>query len=63
MATLIYINGLEKAAVLAALYNASKQQGMGFMDLMGAKPNIMTVEEAREELKGALRSTTFMAGA
>lgn len=32
------IAGLSKPAVLAALFNASRQQGMGFMDSRGAKP-------------------------
>lgn len=32
------IVGLSKPAVLAALFNASKQQGMGFMDSRGAQP-------------------------
>jgi hypothetical protein len=31
MATSIDLKGLNKAAVLAALYNASKPQGMGFL--------------------------------
>jgi len=43
------INGLSKAAVLAALYNASKPQGMGFMHY---DPTPMTVEEAQAELDG-----------
>jgi len=43
----ISIKGLNKAAVLAALYNASKPQGMGFMHY-DAKP--MTTEEAQQLL-------------
>ena len=43
----ISIQGLNKAAVLAALYNASKPQGMGFMHY-DAKP--MTTEEAQQLL-------------
>jgi hypothetical protein len=43
------IQGLDKAAVLAALFNASRQQGMGFMDHRGATP--MTVEDARKVLE------------
>lgn len=39
------IKGLDKAAVLSALFNASSQRGMGFLDQRGASP--MTVEEAR----------------
>jgi hypothetical protein len=46
----IKIEGLDKAAVLAALYNASRQQGMGFMHARGASG--MTIEEARKELEG-----------
>ena len=41
------ISKLDKAAVLAALYNASKPQGMGFLHY---EPGPMTVEEARELL-------------
>jgi hypothetical protein len=44
----IDIAGLDKADVLAALYNASKQQGMGFVHARGASS--MTVEEAQQEL-------------
>ena len=39
------IEGLDKAEVLMTLFNASKQQGMGFLDRSGAKD--MTIEEAR----------------
>lgn len=42
----IDISGLDKAEVLAALFNASKQQGMGFFDSSGG--NSMTVEDARQ---------------
>lgn len=45
---------LDKAEVLAALYNGSKQQGLGFLDDHGRIK--MTIEEAREELK---RNTYF----
>lgn len=48
------IKGLDKAEVLAALYNASRQQGMGFLQPRGADG--MTAEQAREELK---RGTYF----
>lgn len=47
----INIKGLDKAAVLAALYNNSRQQGMGFLHQRGAEA--MSVEQAREELKRA----------
>lgn len=49
----INLKDLDKAAVLAALYNASKPQGMGFLH---CDPTPMTVEEARELLK---RTTNF----
>lgn len=52
MAT-IDLTRLDKAAVLAALYNASKPQGMGFMHY---DPTPMTVEQAAELLK---RQTDF----
>lgn len=42
------IKGMNKAEVLAALYNASKQQGMGFLHTRGARG--MTVEEAQAEI-------------
>lgn len=45
MSDSIDIKGLDKAEVLAALFNASKQQGMGFLDARGALP--MTVNVAR----------------
>jgi len=43
------IKGLDKAEVLAALFNASRQQGMGVLDGRGRID--MTVEQAREILK------------
>jgi hypothetical protein len=42
------IAGLDKAEVLAALYNNARQQGMGFLQTRGAEG--MTVEQAREEI-------------
>lgn len=42
------ISGLDKAEVLAALYNGSRQQGAGFLHPRGASD--MTVEQAREEI-------------
>lgn len=42
------IAGLDKAEVLAALYNGSRRRGMGFLQTRGAEG--MTVEQAREEL-------------
>lgn len=44
----INLSGLDRAAVLATLYNGSKPQGMGFLQF---DPTPMTVEEARAHLK------------
>jgi len=44
----IDISSLDKAEVLAALYNASKPQGMGFLHYT---PEPMTRDEAAEQLK------------
>ena len=44
----ISLEGIDKAAVLAALYNASRAQGMGFLHYA---PEPMTVEQAAELLK------------
>ena len=41
------ISKLDKAAVLAALYNHARHQGMGFLHF---DPNPMTVEQAKEIL-------------
>jgi hypothetical protein len=43
------IKGLDKATVLAALYNGSHQLGMGFMHERGRRE--MSVAEASEELR------------
>ncbi|AYG07730.1 hypothetical protein D7M10_11795 [Pseudomonas fluorescens] len=43
------IKGLDKAEVLAALFNASRQQGLGFLDTRGGVG--MSADEAREILK------------
>ena len=45
----IDISGLDRAEVLAALFNNSRQQGMGFMHQEGRAE--MTIEDAREILK------------
>jgi hypothetical protein len=47
----IDISKLDKAEVLAALYNNSRQQGMGFLQSRGREG--MTVEQAREEIVAA----------
>jgi hypothetical protein len=52
MSTKISLVGLDKAEVLAALYNASKPQGMGFMHY---DPTPMTKEQAA----GLLARTTY----
>jgi hypothetical protein len=44
----INIQGIDKAAVLAALYNAPHTQGMG---VLSYTPQDMTIEEARELIK------------
>ena len=44
------ISGLDKAEILAALYNGSHQQGMGFLNARGA--GAMTRDEAAKELEG-----------
>lgn len=50
---LINISGVDKAELLAALYNASKQQGMGFCHKRGAGG--MSVEEAQKEIDDRVR--------
>jgi len=50
----IDVSKLDKAEVLVALYNNSKQQGLGFLDSQGRK--LLTKEEASELLK---RTTYF----
>lgn len=55
--TTINIAGQDKAAVLAALYNATHQQGMGHLHIRGALP--MTVEEARTEIAEAGENLYF----
>lgn len=51
---LIDISKLDKAVVLAALFNHSKQQGMGVMDARGRSP--ITVADAATILQ---RQTSF----
>lgn len=43
----ILIAGIDKSALLAGLYNASKPQGLGFLHFL---PEDMTVEEAQGHL-------------
>lgn len=47
---MIDISKLSKAKVLVALYNNSKQQGMGFLDPRGKQP-LFSEEEAEAFLK------------
>lgn len=42
------VTGISKPALLAALFNASKQQGLGFLDAQGAQP--MTEADAAQVL-------------
>lgn len=50
MSRTIDISGLDKARVLATLFNASKQQGAGFLQVEGEFQ--MTVDEAKVCLEG-----------
>jgi len=45
---MISIKGLDKAEVLAALYNRARPQGMGFLQWT---PQDMSIEEAKETLQ------------
>ena len=53
MENTIDISKLDKAEVLAALYNDSKQQGMGFMHSRGAVG--MSKEDAAKEIEAVKR--------
>lgn len=48
MSNIVNIAGLDKAQVLAALFNYAGQQGLGVLEQDGTRR--MTVEEAREML-------------
>jgi hypothetical protein len=58
MAT-ISLEGLEKPAVLAALYNAAKPQGMGFMQY---DPAPMTFDEAKAILDQGYTDFDYLKG-
>jgi hypothetical protein len=61
MSDTVSIKGLDKAEVLAALFNASKQQGMGFLDPTGSRP--MSVEDARQYTdRGGVRYYDYLRG-
>jgi len=47
MTEMIDITGLDKAAVLATLFNASAPAGMGFLQA-GNGPKVMTIDDARQ---------------
>lgn len=53
---MIDISKMDKAEVLAKLYNASKAQGMGMLQFV---PGDMSVEEAREFLKKGTNDLGF----
>ncbi|MCX3059604.1 hypothetical protein [Streptomyces beihaiensis] len=55
--TSVNIAGLDRAAVLAALYNASKPQGLGFLDPRSIAP--MTAQRAAEVLAEAGQDPYF----
>lgn len=44
----IDIKGIDKAELLAALYNNSRPMGMGFLQ---ARDGVMTIEQAQAEIK------------
>jgi hypothetical protein len=54
---MIDIKGLNKAAVLAALFNYSQQLGMGFLDTRGSEH--MTVLKAAEILEECQKRNDF----
>lgn len=57
----INIAGLDKAEVLAALFNASRQQGRGFLQPSGIAR--MTAEEARQYTsRGGRQSYDYLRG-
>lgn len=58
--SLIDISKLDKAEVLAALYNNSKQQGMGFLHARGQTG--MTKQEAADLLKNGATYFDYLHG-
>ena len=55
----INIEGLNKAEVLAALYNYAKPQGMGFLHYT---PNNMTTKQAQELLDSGVKYFDYLKG-
>lgn len=56
MSSMVSIKGLKKTAVLAALYNAAKPQGMGFLHY---DPTPMTEEEAAQLIDNGEESGAY----
>jgi hypothetical protein len=54
------ISGLNKAEVLAALFNGSRQQGLGILDKRGAAS--MTTEHAQEVLDNSAPYFDYLYG-
>ncbi len=57
----VEIKGLSKAEVLAALFNASAPQGLGFLQ-SGYGPNVMTIEDAEEIIESGQTYFDYLAG-
>ena len=55
----VSLNGLDKAAVLAVLYNASKPQGMGFVQY---RPEPMTRDDAKRLLDNGQTCFDYLKG-
>ena len=53
MTELVDITGLSKAAVLAAMFNASRPQGMGFISSLSG-PDSLDIEGAEKEIAKTL---------
>ena len=53
MTELVDITGLSKAAVLAAMFNASRPQGMGFISSLSG-PDSLDIEAAEKEIAKTL---------
>ena len=56
----INISGLDKAEVLQALFNASRQRGMGFLDRSGASD--MSIEDARKYVTNGSQYYDYLRG-
>lgn len=59
MSNKMTIGDLDKAAVLAALYNRARAQGLGFLHY---DPTPMTIERAREILASGQTNFDYLAG-